>query len=34
MKTNLGLYRVVTVVTGDSKEEVMIFHDKHTNTST
>ena len=28
-----GWLRVVTVITGDSKEEVMIFHDTQTDTS-
>ena len=30
IKTNLELYRVVQVVTGDSQEKVMIFRDKQT----
>ena len=33
IKTNLGVYRVVQAVTGDSQEEVMIFRYKHTHTA-
>ena len=30
MKTDLELYRVVMGGSGDSQEEMIIFHDKHT----